>query len=159
MTVRKSFYIILVASLLIFITSCDLNRYYEKNHPLDNHSWERGGFVGFQVDIQDTLSPFNFIINIRHNTDYRYNNIFLFLNTLYPDGNQSRDTLECLLAAPDGEWYGKGAGKIKEIQVLFKRNVLFPMKGNYEFKFEQAMRVEELQGMEDFGIRIEKFKE
>ncbi len=159
MTVRKPILILLAASLVILFPSCDFNRYYEKNYPFENQSWERDRLVGFQVDIQDTLSPFNFIINIRHNTDYRYGNIFLFLNTSYPDGNHSRDTLECLLAAPDGEWFGKGAGKIKENQILFKRNVLFPMKGIYDFKFEQAMRVEDLQGMEDFGIRIEKFEE
>lgn len=159
MTVRKSLVILLAASFVTLFPSCDFNRYYEKNHPFENQSWERDRLVGFQVDIQDTLSPFNFIINIRHNTDYRYSNIFLFLNTSYPDGNHSRDTLECRLAAPDGEWFGKGSGKIKENQILFKRNVLFPMKGIYEFKFEQAMRMEDLQGMEDFGIRIEKYEE
>jgi len=156
---RKFFQLLLITLLVITFHSCDFNRYYEENQPFDSQIWERDGLVVFQVDIQDTLSPFNFIINVRHNTDYRYSNIFLFLDTDYPDGNHSRDTLECLLAAPDGRWYGKGAGKIKENQILLKRNVFFPMKGIYGFKFEQAMRTEELQGMEDFGVRIERFKE
>ena len=154
------------SSLLLFVlimgsllSSCGLDRYFEKNISFENHIWERQEAVIFSVDIQDTLSAFNFLINIRHNTEYRYSNIFLFLNTQYPDGNYSSDTIECLLSAPDGKWFGKGHGKIKENRILLKRNVVFPRKGIYEFKFEQAMRVEELQGMEDFGIRIEKFEE
>ncbi|NOX47296.1 MAG: gliding motility lipoprotein GldH [Chlorobi bacterium] len=141
----------------LFLSSCDSNRYYEKNIPFDDHIWASNKPLAFSVDIDDTLNAFNFLINIRHNTDYRYSNIFLFLDTQYPDGNHSHDTLECLLAAPDGKWFGKGNGKIKENRILLKRNVFFPRKGTYEFKFEQAMRTDELGGMEDFGIRIEKF--
>jgi gliding motility-associated lipoprotein GldH len=154
---RKFFLFLFILVTGLFLSSCDSNRYYEKNTPFANHTWERNKPVAFNVEINDTLDAFNFLINIRHNTDYRYSNIFLFLDTQYPNGNHSHDTIECLLSAPDGRWFGKGNGKIKENRILLKRNVVFPRKGNYEFKFEQAMRIEELTGMEDFGIRIEKF--
>ncbi len=159
MNVRYSSLLLIVLITGSLLSSCGLDRYFEKNIPFENHIWERQDPVVFSVDIQDTLSAFNFLINIRHNTEYRFSNIFLFLDTQYPDGNHSSDTLECLLSAPDGKWLGKGHGKIKENRILLKRNVVFPRKGIYEFKFEQAMRVEELQGMEDFGIRIERFEE
>lgn len=155
----RYFFLFLFILITGLLSSCDSNRYYEKNIPFEDHVWERIQPVSFSVEMDDTLNAFNFLINIRHNTDYRYSNIFLFLDTQYPDGNYSHDTIECLLAAPDGKWFGKGNGRIKENRILLKRNVLFPRKGIYKFSFEQAMRIEKLTGMEDFGIRIEKFED
>jgi gliding motility-associated lipoprotein GldH len=159
MNTRKFFLFLFSLMMAFVMSSCDSNRYYEKNIPFEDQTWKRQVPVDFVVDIDDTLGSFNFLINIRHNTDYRYSNIFLFLDTHYPDGMHSHDTLECLLSAPDGRWLGKGNGKIKENRILLKRNVVFPRKGVYEFRFEQAMREDELVGMEDFGIRIERFEE
>jgi gliding motility-associated lipoprotein GldH len=34
--------------------------------------------------------------------------------------------------------------------------MVFPHKGIYRFELEQAMRVKELKGIRDVGIRIEK---
>ncbi len=141
--------------LLLFISSCDSSRIYEKNLHIKGHSWNRNDRKVFEVNITDTTSLNNVYINIRNTTDYKFSNLFLFLGTTYPNGQISRDTIEIILAAPDGKWLGKGMGKIKEEQILFKRGVYFPIKGMYKFSFQQAMRVENLEGIEDIGIRIE----
>ena len=102
------------------------------------------------------LALLNFYINIRHTTEYKFRNIFLFVDTFFPDGSQSRDTVEIMLADPKGKWFGKGIGSIRSNQVLLKRGFSFPLKGHYKFRIEQGMRVPELMGIKDVGIRIEK---
>jgi len=140
------------------LSSCIDGSVYENNHPVDPSGWNIRDSVEFAVDISDTVTPVNFMLNIRHTIDYEYSNIYIFVNTVYPSKQYSRDTIEILLAGKDGKWFGKGMGKLKEVQVMLKDGVLFPMNGVYRFSFVQAMRVETLKGIEDIGIRIEMVK-
>ena len=61
-----------------------------------------------------------------------------------------------LLADNQGKWMGKGIGDLYDYQFRFKELVLFPVKGEYSFEIEQAMRDEVLPYVTDIGIRIEK---
>jgi gliding motility-associated lipoprotein GldH len=73
-----------------------------------------------------------------------------------PDGQMSRDTAELTLADYDGRWLGSGMGSVKFSHFLFQKDVRFKQAGTYRFVFEQAMRVNELNGINDIGLRIEK---
>ena len=64
--------------------------------------------------------------------------------------------MECILAEPSGKWLGKGISNVRDCQVLLRRGLRFPQKGNYVFEFEQAMREKELAGIMDIGLRIVK---
>jgi gliding motility-associated lipoprotein GldH len=138
------------------VLSCDPLMLYEKNTSVESAGWRNTDKIGFEVGITDTVGLYNFYINIRHSTDYRFSNIFLFVDTFFPDGSQSRDTIEIVLADASGKWFGKGLGKIKENQVMLQRGLSFPMKGLYKFRIEQGMREPDLKGVEDIGIRIER---
>jgi len=140
----------------IILSACNNTIVFEKNIPVVNSIWERSNLVEIDFIIQDTINPVNLTFNIRHSTDYAFSNLFLFIETRYPDGRGIRDTLEVILAGHDGRWFGKGFGKIKELNIPVRKNLVFPMKGDYMFIFEQAMRVEALKGIEDIGITIEK---
>ena len=142
--------------IILFLSSCDLNRVFDENYSFENANWDRNKIVSFKIEISDTISQNRFFINIRNTTDYKYNNLYLFITTQLPDGNISKDTIECILADINGKWLGNGLSKLKENNILLKNNLVFPEKGSYIFEFEQAMRVEILQGIADIGIRIEK---
>lgn len=118
--------------------------------------WQSHNFAGFNVDIKDTTSPFNFYINISHSVDYQYSNIYLFLKTVFPDKRYTIDTLECILCDKEGKWLGQGMGKYRNNQILFKQKGRFPMSGNYRFELEQGMRDTTLEGIHSIGIKIEK---
>lgn len=95
---------------------------------------------------------------VRHADSYPYNNIFLFVKTVYPDGKTTNDTMEVILSNQKGEWLGSGAGDIFDFKVPIKKNVRFPLAGKYHFEFEQGMRVDPLPLVMDFGFEIEKSK-
>lgn len=142
---------------LIFLSSCNDDRFYERNIGISNGEWNVNDKKIFEVVIQDTLAQYDFYINVRNSGGYPYANLFLFLNTVFPNGEVARDTLELLLAEPSGKWLGKGSGDIYDNRIMFKKGAVFPMAGSYRFEFEHGMRTETLPHIMDIGLRIEKY--
>lgn len=150
--------LLLIGSLLMLLTACDPNRIFEENQKLENRSWDVNTPIIFNVNIDDTVSAYNMYINIRNADTYKFSNLYLFMTTTIPQHQFEKDTLQLLLADEKGKWLGSGLGDIFESRVLFKNNIRFINKGAYQFKLEQAMRINPLPGILDVGIRIEKVK-
>ena len=146
----------LVVFSLLFLTACDRNRVFEENVKIDDNKWSSEKPVVLLMNIQDTVNPHNVYINLRNASHYPFSNIFLFMNTTFPDGKLDRDTLEIKLAGADGKWLGDGLGDIWDNRILFKHNVAFPQVGEYRFELIQAMRLDPLPGIMDVGMRVEK---
>lgn len=159
--IPRTFFKPFLACLLfasIFLVSCGRSSVYDRSLEIDEAGWHEDTIMVFDdVIITDTVSPFNFYINLRHSEDYRYSNFYLFLNTTLPNGHTSRDTIELLLADNTGKWFGKGFGHFKDNRVLVREGLVFPLKGNYKFTIEQAMREEDqvLEEVKNVGIRVD----
>jgi len=141
--------------LLVSLSSCNSQSFYDHNEEIPQE-WSSVDSLHFNFEVNDTINPYNMYINIRNTTDYKYSNIYFFMQIQFPDGRYSIDTLEVFLADRKGNWLGKGLGKNKDNQVLFRKRGRFPMSGNYNIAIEQAMRTEQLIGIKSVGIRIEK---
>ena len=144
-----------VALLLI---SCDNNSVFDKYAAIPDMKWEAKKPVVFNVEINDTINPHNVYINIRKSSKYENMNLFLFVHTTSPSGAELIDTLECTLADDRGKWLGSGWGDIYDNRFLYKKQVRFPVQGEYTFKITQAMRTEELRNISDVGLRIDKLE-
>ena len=150
---KIAFALLLVMALL----SCgDKNVIFDESVIIPNASWDNQELPYFDVKVEDTLSAYNFYLNIRHLENYRYSNFYMFLHTTFPNGSQTHDTVEIVLAYPDGRWVGSGTGSMRNNNVLLNDNLYFPLKGNYRFEIEQAMREPVLEGVTDVGICFEK---
>jgi gliding motility-associated lipoprotein GldH len=147
---------ILFILILLLFAACDSKRVYEQNIDIPDYIWDKDKPIYFEVPITDTVSLHNVYINIRNASGYGFSNIYLFLDTKYPNNTISRDTIECVLADPSGKWLGDGSGDIWDNQILFKKNVRFKQAGTYKFRYEQAMRMPKLPMIMDVGLRIEK---
>lgn len=145
-----------LAVLGALFASCDRNRVYEENMPVENGVWTIGKRAGFDVEISALNHRYNMYLNVRNSPDYPYSNLYIFMTTLLPDGKMTRDTLELTLADYDGRWLGSGMGSVKFSRFLLKNGLQFKQKGIYRFELEQGMRVKELAGIRDIGMRIEK---
>jgi len=158
MTDYKIKYLLVFCVLLILFVSCDSQRVYDKYKDIKDGVWDKTETQKFDIEINDTLDYYNVFVNIRNVGNYRFCNLYLFINTIYPDSKISRDTIDCLLADNKGKWLGKGLGDLKDCRYLIKKGVRFMKKGIYTFEFEQAMRVDKLEGIKSIGVRIEKLK-
>jgi gliding motility-associated lipoprotein GldH len=153
---RFSFILILI--FLLLLLSCNSNIVYTNSQAMAGETWKLMDIPAFKVPITDTLNSNNVIFTIRNGSSYSFRNIYLFVTTTSPDGKKITDTLQYYLADEKGKWYGRGFGDIHELNLPYKSNVYFPLKGTYVFKIQHGMRVENLNGVYDFGLRIEKIK-
>jgi len=142
--------------LLGILTSCDPNRVFEDNTPVDKAGWKQDSPVDFEVNIDDTLSSYRFYMNVRHAEAYPYSNLYVFMNTSIPGVGMARDTVELILQDKEGNWTGSGLGDIFDHQILFRKGLRFPRKGLYRFSLEQGMRAPQLPFIMEMGLRIEK---
>ncbi len=155
----RNFQLVLVLGLfsVLFLTSCDTNRYYEQNVEIVNELWKSGESAEFVVDIMDTTSLFNFYVNVRNTNEYPFANLYVFIESTFPDELVARDTVELQLANLDGKWLGSGSGKYKYNKFILRKAMRFVQQGSYTFKIEQGMRKEQLDGISDIGIRLEYY--
>jgi gliding motility-associated lipoprotein GldH len=154
--IPENFTRLLLFLFILAFGSCDSNRVFEEHIPLKNGIWNVKKNLQFQVTISDLLTRYNVYLNVRNGPEYPYSNLFLFMNTIFPDGHIARDTIELTLADYDGRWLGSGMGSVKFSRFLFREDVGFIQAGSYRFILQQAMRVNELNGIHDIGLRIEK---
>ncbi|HRY31822.1 MAG TPA: gliding motility lipoprotein GldH [Bacteroidales bacterium] len=149
-------FLILAACLVPCLFSCDRNRIYDHMARIPDNQWAQTSPVTFDFNIADSSVYYNIYFYVRNTTAYPYSNLYLFVTTNDPAGNAYRDTVNCILAKPDGSWLGKGHGKLRESRLLFQKDWLFPSGGPYRIKVEQAMRETMLSGIADIGLRIEQ---
>jgi gliding motility-associated lipoprotein GldH len=146
--------------LVCFVfVSCSNDPAFQASSDAPEEGWPQGWTPSFDFEIDDTLRSYNTFLDLRHTGEYPYSNLYLFVSLTDPNGNVTVDTVECPLAAPDGNWYGKGLGFIHEdryqAHVLYKYENHFPRAGKYQMRIEQAMRREVLEGVLNVGISIE----
>lgn len=151
----KYFQIFFVSIMLI---SCSYNNEVVSMNEV-NGTWDKKKELLFTMNIEDTSTPKNIIFVVRNNNDYPYSNIRFIVNfTEVKTKNKKVDTLNYVLAQPNGEWIGKGFGDTKETLFQYKLNYKFPANGDYSIGVIQAMRADNLIGIEDLGLKIETVK-
>jgi gliding motility-associated lipoprotein GldH len=141
---------------MLFLNSCGDFPISNSSIEIEPDGWYAIDVASFDWDIVDLDLKYDALIDIRHNSDYPYSNLYLFLDFTFPNGNQRRDTLACELADERGRWYGSGMGDIIDHRVSFQENFEFPIQGKYRLKVAHGMRQDPLMGVTDIGFRLEK---
>jgi gliding motility-associated lipoprotein GldH len=147
---------LLLLIALIFLISCVRNVIFTDSSTMPGKTWKLDDIPVFNIPVKDTLNSNNIYFIIRTGSSYPYRNIYLFVTTTAPDGKSLTDTLQYDLADEKGEWYGKGFGDIRELKLPYKSNVFFPVSGAYKISIQHGMRIEDLKGVYDFGLRVER---
>jgi len=154
---RQVVFVLVVFSLL----SCTNNFPFKSDKEIKD-GWHADSTIVFQFNISDTTNVFYSEINIRHTISYSFQNLFVFIHIITPDGQTSTDTLECILADNTGKWNAKGVGDILEFTQTDKDSIVFKTKGKYKIAIEQAMRHGELPAIKSLekiisvGVYIKK---
>jgi gliding motility-associated lipoprotein GldH len=154
---KNRYYLIL---LVVFgvVVGCDNLRVIDENVDFVNETWHKDSVLTFSVNIDDTITPYNIYINNRITQQYKYSNMYLFIDTKLPNNQLIHDTLECILVNDKGKFLGSGFGSVWSNKIRYRMNVRFPYRGDYIFTIEQAMRDDELKHVLSTGIRVEKQK-
>lgn len=145
-------------SLMLFF-SCQSSSEGEVIMNSVNNKWNKKSDQKFSLEISDPQNPKDILFVVRNNNEYPYSNIRFIVNfTDLQSRKKQTDTMNYILAKPNGEWLGTGFGDTKETLFQYKLNYRFPAKGKYEIGLTQAMRNDNLPGIEDIGVKIETAK-
>ena len=162
MTVFKKFfgflfYLFPVACGL-WLSSCAHIDLYEKVLPVPGHQWQSSFKPVFAFNIKDTGVAYQLYFIVRHNNQYKYNNVWVNLTAKGPADSAQTFKLELPLANKEG-WLGSGMDDVYEHRIGFAldpRKFGFAKSGDYTFTVEQIMREDPLPNVMDVGLRLEK---
>lgn len=160
MTLSKKFrdlYCWLLATGYWF-SSCAHIDLYEKVLPLPKHQWQSNYKPEFSFAVKDTNVSYQLSFIVRHNNQYKYNNVWVNLYAKGPAGPAQSFKLELPLASKEG-WLGSGMDDVFEHRIGFALDpgkFAFDKAGTYTFALEQIMRDDPLNDVMDVGLRLEK---
>ena len=152
----SSYLLFLLISGLLICCGRSKNIVFIDTEVIPDETWSLKQAPRFEVRINDTVSFNNITFSVRTGSSYPFRNLWLFVTTMAPNGISLTDTLEYKLADEKGNWYGKGFGEIHELDLPYRQNVFFPLKGTYIISIRHGMRAENLKGVYDIGLRVEK---
>jgi len=147
--------LLIILLISVFTTSCR-NVVYTDSATMPGKSWELANIKLFRIPVKDTVNSNDISFTIRTGSSYPYRNIYFFVTTTSPAGNSMTDTLQYYLADEKGNWLGKGFGDIHELTLPYKTNVYFPVRGTYLIQVQHGMRMKELKGVYDLGIKVRR---
>ena len=152
---RRSKAVVLLS--LAFLISCESAPTFEKSYVFENKEWKQDIKPSFTVDIKDASKDYDFVLTLRTSTEYKYSNLWVYMNTKTPNGEKAREPFEIKITNPDGSWIGKKTGTIVENSLNFKRRKL-PLKGKYTFILEQGITDSKIDQILDVGLVVEEAK-
>ncbi len=161
---RNNLWYLFIIFILGF-SSCDSSQVFDEYKTVPD-SWHKDNVITFSISPPDTLKPYNLFVNIRNTSDFKYSNLYLIVEMNFPNGKVTKDTLEYLMAKPNGEFLGTGFSGVKENKLWYKEAVVFSENGEYKVNIQHAMRengsikgIENLEGITDVGFRVEKVQD
>jgi gliding motility-associated lipoprotein GldH len=157
MRIKNSALLILV---VILFFSCDKKRIFDEYKSVGS-AWHKDSIVTFNFPLLDSTKQYNLFVNLRDNSNYPFNNLFLIVSMEKLNGLIKVDTLEYQMANPDGSLMGDGFSDIKESKLFYKEKI--KLQGIAKIHIQQAVRengkipgVTALEGITEVGFRIEK---
>lgn len=154
---KHKFLYISILIIVFVCLSCEKREAYYHFSELKEASWSRFDTIYFDIDSLSVIPnvPYDITIELANNSDYPYQNIWLYIQDDFEGKDFSFEEKQYELADKLGKWHGSGFGSLYQLPLLYKKDVVFPQKRNYQLKVVHGMRDEPLVGIEKIGLKIE----
>lgn len=142
----------------LLMTGCDSSRIYETNRDFKGSLWPISDTLTFDIQIPDTTSRYNVLLNVRNTIDFETARLFVQYQLL-DSGNVIRQRLveQNLFDKRTGKPFGEsGLGDIYTHQFLLERGISFSGIRAYQIRVNHMMRPDTLNEIRSVGIRVEK---
>lgn len=139
--------------LLLLFTACSEPVFVKQELPLNTGSWPYNEVLESNFTIEDINKKYNLFLDIEHEKDYPFQNIYCKIITQFPDGKKTEQILPINFADNKGIWYGK-CGKQCKLRVVLQEQVSFKLMGDYKIIIEQYSRKNDLEGIHSLSFII-----
>lgn len=156
---RRFLLLCVLAAASFAFFSCNSDIEFSADCSFNTSGWHKDSILSFVYENRDTNQQHDLYFYLRHDAQYPHANIYLYVELVSPYNMSVFDTVQFMLASPEGKWYGRGFSHSKQILLPYHTNFRFGILGKYVFRIRHGMRYESLLGIEDFGIQIYKHLE
>lgn len=143
----------LTALLLIAVfalAACTSDHVYRSSMDTPEAHWCYGDSLVFDFEIKDTAMRYDLFLDIDYQANvFPFQNLYLRLNTCFPNGKRLSKPLSFDLFAPTGEPNGNG-----KCQFILQEKAFFDQKGKHRLVVEQFTRRDSLPGVEAIALEI-----
>lgn len=154
---KKAFPVLSFLSLILF--ACGPTYVIDKTYDIANNEWTYTDSLHFEFEIKDTLKLYDLIIELKHSTDFAYQNLYTQIHTTFPDGMRLNKPVSLEIANPAGEWQGKCSSKSCTIEIPIQQGAYFNQIGNYAITLEQYMRENPVKGVQSVALKVQETKQ
>lgn len=152
----RSIYAIWLGMLLLGVTACGDQVVFQQIDTVGEEGWNYMEPFTFTYQVPDTQQLHNLIFDVRVTPDYGYRNLWLYIETSWPDGSVYYDSVNCPMAYANGEWIGDGIGDLIDTPVLLRQKFAFDQTGEVTFKIKHGMRHHTLPHVKNVGVIIKQ---
>jgi gliding motility-associated lipoprotein GldH len=140
------------------LASCGPDYLFEAQQDIRDSQWAYADTLNFQFEVRDTTSRCDFFLDFDYAEDFPFQNIYLKLSTLYPNGKRLSKMRSFDLFDAQGRALGKGSGAGLRLRTSLQDNAFFNQTGPYTVTVEQYTRREALPGVRSVGLAVVKRK-
>jgi len=140
--------------LLICLIACSEKPLYEQTYELSSDGWAYDDEQVFTFTSQDSLSTFDIILDIVHEEAYAYENLYILINTTFPDGQIVEDQISIPFIGTSGAWQGRPLQDDRLLRVYLQQEVRLQQLGTYTITIEQHSRERTLQGIKRLHLSL-----
>ena len=143
--------------LCLVMMSCNHAVIYDQKQDVSS-PWKYSDTKDFTYEIKDTTLAYDLIISLEHSTHFSFENLYLNVKTIFPDGNFTSSPVSFQLADEKGDWAGECSGEKCNTEIDMASAAYFKSPGKYQLSFEQHSRNENLEGIHSIRIKVVKSK-
>ncbi len=145
-------YLVAILFAILILVSCGPTAIHTKTLDIEG-AWTDDA-LKTTIDISDTLKKYDLVATIAHQQDFGFENLYLKITTLFPDGEELSSPLSLELASSMGIWNGKCSGEVCTLSFNLQKDFKFKTTGSYTFQIEQFSRMDSLQGVENLTLSL-----
>lgn len=149
---RQNF--LLLFTFLLILAACGPKYAIKKTYNLPDNQWTYADSLRFEFDIQDTTTLYNLLLDVKHTTDFGFQNLYTRIHTQFPNGTRLSKPVSLELADQAGVWQGNCNSKTCTIEIPIQEGAYFNQPGHYIITVEQFMRDSIINGVQDVTLKV-----
>jgi gliding motility-associated lipoprotein GldH len=142
--------------LILVFVSCGPKVIFEEKAEINNGVWAKDQKLSYSFEVTDTLKKYDILLNVNSNKEYKYQNIYINIETIFPKGNKTVDLVSLEISKPNGEPFGKCSGDECTTPILLQEKVKFPSLGKYIINMYQYSRQQSIEGLNSGILLIQE---
>lgn len=142
-----------LSAAALLLAACSPTTVYHRFRDVATEGWEHGDTVLFIIDSISSSDTYRFELDVRTTPQFPFQKLWLVVDRHFsaPELHR-RDTVECVLATPEGNITGRG---VSLYAYTFSLPPLPLTQGQHgHIAVSHIMRRDLLEGVSDIGIKI-----